>query len=133
MTPLHDYVYRFAHSQLHMAGRCRVRIYERKNSAHTVLLTELHDNPGESIASSCERIATELAARWQLNPRTTRWIQHVATLDNQPQHFETLEFTWDSQRIATAPRWQRISEEKAADLTGAALSAIARRIGDSGA
>ena len=42
MKPLIDYFYRFPSNHLYnMPGRCRVRIYKRKNGAHTVLLTEL--------------------------------------------------------------------------------------------
>ena len=90
MKPLHDYFYRFPHELLRMPGRCRVRIYKRKNGTHTVLLTELNNNAGESIASACERIATDLTTARGLNPKTTRWIQHDPPQDDLPQVFEEI-------------------------------------------
>lgn len=132
MTPLHDYVYRFSRAHLHMAGRCRVRIYKRKNGGHTVLLTELNDNPGESIASACQTIASDLAARWAFSPRTTRWLIHDATLENLPQRFDEVQFTWEDNYSATLPQWKRLSQDQSEALTGETLSALNRRIGDTG-
>ncbi len=130
MKPLHDYFYRFPHTQPGMPGRCRVRIYKRQNGDHTVLLTELDTNSGESIASACERIATDLAAVRGLNPKRTRWIQHDSSYDDLPQEFGELQFTWDSTNTASDPQWQRIGDEQAEALTGASLSALNRRLGD---
>lgn len=132
MTPTQDYIFRFARDYLHMAGRCRVRIYERKNRAHTVLLTELNDNPGESIASASEQIVTELAARWKLSAPSTRWIHHDATHENGAPQFDELEFDWDSNRVANQPRARRLSESQVEELTGADLATLERRIGDLG-
>ena len=132
MKPLHDYFYRFPSEPHQVPGRCRVRIYRRKNGAHTVLLTELDTNTGESIAGACERIATNLAAVRELNPRTTRWIQHDPPHDDLPQVFEELQFTWDSDNTAHDPQWQPIDDEQAETLTGASLDDLERRLGDIG-
>ena len=109
-----------------------MRIYRRKNGTHTVLLTELDTNTGESIAGACERIATNLAAVRELNPRTTRWIQHDPPHDDLPQVFEELQFTWDSDNTAHDPQWQPIDDEQAETLTGASLDDLERRLGDIG-
>ena len=130
MKPLHDYFYRFPHENGRMPGRCRIRIYKRNNGAHTVLLTELNNSSGESIASACERIATDLAALRGLNPKTTRWIQHDPPQEELPQVFEELQFTWDSNGAASDPQWQRLGDEQVEALTGASLSALNRRLGD---
>ena len=130
MKPLHDYFYRFPHEHLGVPGRCRVRIYKRKNGTHTVLLTELNSNSGESITSACERIATDLAAAKRLNPKTTRWIQHEPPQDDLPQVFDELQFTWDSNNTANDPQWQSLDDEQAEALTGDSLSALNRRLGD---
>ena len=132
MKPLHDYFYRFPSEPHQVPGRCRVRIYRRKNGTHTVLLTELDTNTGESIAGACERIATNLAAVRELNPRTTRWIQHDPPHDDLPQVFEELQFTWDSDNTAHDPQWQPIDDEQAETLTGASLDDLERRLGDIG-
>ena len=130
MKPLHDYFYRFPHEQLRMQGRCRVRIYERKNGTHTVLLTELNSNLGESITSACERVATAIAAKRGLNPKTTRWIQHDPSNDELPQVFDELHFTWDSNNTASDPQWQRLVDEQVEALTGDILDTLNRRLGD---
>lgn len=132
MKPLHDYFYRFPSEPHQVPGRCRVRIYRRKNGAHTVLLTELDTNTGESIAGACERIATNLAAVRELNPKTTRWIQHDPPHDDLSQIFEELQFTWDSDNAAHDPQWQPIDDEQAETLTGASLDDLERRLGDIG-
>ena len=132
MKPIHDYFYRFPSEPHQVPGRCRVRIYRRKNGTHTVLLTELDTNAGESIAGACERIATNLAAVRELNPRTTRWIQHDPPHDDLPQVFEELQFTWDSDNTAHDPQWQPIDDEQAETLTGASLDDLERRLGDIG-
>ena len=132
MKPLHDYFYRFPSEPHQVPGRCRVRIYRRKNGTHTVLLTELDTNTGESIAGACERIATNLAAVRELNPKTTRWIQHDPPHDDLSQIFEELQFTWDSDNAAHDPQWQPIDDEQAETLTGASLDDLERRLGDIG-
>lgn len=129
MKPSHDYFYRFPHAQLGVRGRCRVRIYERKNGAHTVVLTELDSNSGESIASACELIATNITAIRGLNPKTTRWIQHIPPHDGSPQAFDELHFTWDGKK-ASNPQWQGLVDEQAEALTGEILDSLNRRLDD---
>ena len=132
MKPLHDYFYRFPSEPHQVPGRCRVRIYRRKNGTHTVLLTELDTNAGESIAGACDRIATHLATVRVLNRKTTRWIQHDLPHDDLPQVFEELQFTWDSDNTARDPQWQHIDDEQVVLLTGASLDDLERRLGDLG-
>jgi hypothetical protein len=129
LKPLHDYFYRFPPEASRMPGRCRVRIYKRKNGTHTVLLTELNTSAGESIASACERIVTDLAASKGLNPKTTRWIQHDPPDDELPHAFEEMQFTWDN-NTARDPKWQPVDDEQAEALTEESLSALNRRLGD---
>ena len=130
MKPQYDYFYRFPQERLQVAGRCRVRIYERNRGARTVLLTELDSNSGESITSVCERIATDLAATKNLNPKTTRWIQHDPQHDGLPQVFDELQFTWSSDNTASDPQWQHLDDEQVEALTGDSLDAMGRRLGD---
>lgn len=132
MEPKHDFYYRFPRGGFGLPGRCRVRIYRRKNGAHTVLLTELYSNTGESIASACERIAVDLVAVRGLNPKTTRWIQHDPLDDDQPDLFDGLQFTWGSDGIASEPEWQRLDDERVEALTGETPSVLSRRFDDLG-
>jgi hypothetical protein len=130
MEPLYDYFYRFPHEQLRMRGRCRVRIYERKNDACTVLLTELDSNLGESVTEACGRIATNVAAARGLNLKTTRWIQHERPHDDEPHVFDELHFTWDSNNTASDPQWERLDDKQAEALTGNIVDTLNRRLGD---
>ena len=113
-----------------MRGRCRVRIYERKSNANIVLLTELNSNTGESIASACERIATNIAATKGLSTKTTRWIYHDPPHDDLPQVFDELLFTWDGDNKASDPQWQVLEDEQAEALTGELLGALNRPMGE---
>ena len=130
MKPLHDYLYRFQNEQLRMRGRCRVRIYEHTPRQHTVLLTELHSNSGESITSACERIASVIAATKGLSVKTTRWIQHEPPHDDLPHVFEEIHFTWDSNNLASTPQWQPLQDQQVEALTGEVLSTLNRQLGD---
>jgi hypothetical protein len=130
MKPLHDFFYRFPQDYLQMSGRCRVRIYSRQRGAHTVLLTELSTNAGESISSACDRIATDLAAKKGLNPKTTRWIQQELAHDEQPEAFDEVQFTWDSDATASAPQWLRLDDEQVEMLTGQSRSILGLRLGE---
>lgn len=131
MAPIQDYIYRFPGNHQQLSGRCRMRLYKRTAKAHTVLLTELNYNSGEPTAAASARIATDLAARWQLNPRTTRWVLHDGTGEGPSPHFDEMEFTWDGNRVASQPRWQSLSAVQAEALTGDSLVALNRGIGDS--
>jgi hypothetical protein len=130
---LHDYYYRIQDQRLHMPGRCRVRVFERKNGTHTVVLTELETNTGESVSSSCERIASDLVVVKSLNPNTTRWIQHQSPQNDLPQVFDEIQFTWSGNNKAGAPEWQRLSHEQAETVTGASLRELGQPYGESDA
>jgi len=146
MKPIHDYYYRFQDKQLRRPGRCRVRIYKRKNGTHVVLLTELATNTGESITGSCEHIATDLVATKNLNPKTTRWIQHESPdvdpdydptndglpQDKPPQVFEELRFEWGSGARASKPQWRAMDEEEAIAMMDASIAALDLRMGEAG-
>ncbi len=129
MQPLQDYMYRFPHESTRIFGRCRVRIYTRKKSAHTVLLTEV-SNSGETITTACTRIASDLTARWKLNPKTTQWIQHTPPQADLPIEFMRIKFTWDQNKHADDPQWERLTVEQVEELTGESLAALNRRLGD---
>lgn len=128
--PLHDYFYRFPDSHLGTPGRCRVRMYKNLRGNHVVLLTELGTNSGESISAACDRIATGLTARWGLNPKTTRWIEHAPPLDDAAAEFDELKFTWKSDKTAENPQWTHLDSQEAEAMTGEDLNALNRSLGD---
>lgn len=135
MKPLHDYFYRFPRDYPNIPGRCRVRIYKRKNGTHTVVLTELNNNSGESITSACTRIATHLVAVKELNPKTTRWIQHDLphgdmANGNGSHEFHELQFTWSSHNTARELQWQGLDDAQVEALTSDSLSALCQVMGN---
>ncbi|MBX2998881.1 MAG: hypothetical protein KF893_10255 [Caldilineaceae bacterium] len=130
MPSFQDYIYRFPRESYQLSGRCRVRIYKRKNGSHIVLLTDVSNNTGESITTASARIATDLLARWNLNPKTTRWIQHTPPEADLPAEFAHLTFTWGADKRAEAPQWQPFTAEQVERLTGEPLNALNRRLGD---
>ena len=130
MKPVQDYFYRFPQESSRMPGRCRVRIYRRSNGSHIVLLTELDASAGESISSACDRIATDLAAKKGLNPKTTRWIQQELAHDEQPEVVDEVQFTWDSDFTAGDPQWLRLDDEQVELLTGQSRSILGLRLGE---
>lgn len=132
MKPLYDYFYRFPSVPYQAQARCRVRIYRRKTGIRAVLLTELDANPGESIASACDRIATGLVATRGLNPKSTRWIIHEPARDDQPQVFHEMRFSWDDRGTASDPQWHNLTGEEVETLTGDSLDSFNRRLGEVG-
>lgn len=95
-----------------------------------MLLTELDSNSGESIASACEQIATNIAATRNLDPKRTRWIQHDPLHEDLPQVFNELRFTWDGNNRASDPQWKHLNDEQAEALTGEVLGALNHQLGD---
>lgn len=131
-TPRYDYFYNFPFGPLRVRGRCRVRIYERANNARTVLLTELDSNVGESITEACARIATNLATAKELNPKKTRWIQHMPPQGDELSVFDEVTFTWDGSNTASDPSWQRLDDSQVKALTGDTLEMLNGRLGELG-
>lgn len=67
-----------------------------QHSGNTVLLTELHDNPGTSVTNACVLLASELAERFNIKPEELRVIERypesrteysVANLQPDPHWF----------------------------------------------
>ena len=117
MEPIEDYFYRYPVKPPQIAGRCRVRVYQKGNGAHAIVLTEAKGNPGEPIAAVGAEIATDLVKRWKLSPKKTRWIEHVPSKGKKADSFGELKFTWNSDKVATKPKWNRITIEEAEELT----------------
>lgn len=132
MKAIHDYFYRIPNPHPIKTGRCRVRMYKAKNGAHIVLLTELTSNTGESIAAASDRIATDLVIRWGLNPKSTRWLEHVLPQDGHAAEFGEWKFTWGKDRVASDPQWKELDSATVEELTDETLATLNRALGDVG-
>jgi hypothetical protein len=47
-----DQIYRYRSLAAQRQGYCRLRIYKQRNGSQTVLLTEVANNPGQSITAA---------------------------------------------------------------------------------
>jgi len=113
-----DQIYRYRSLAAQRQGYCRLRIYNRRGG-HLVVLTEVPNNPGQSITAASEVIATGLVKRYRLNPTTTRWIEHwpADTRDElSVASYALVEYTW-LDGVASSPRWQGLSLERGEALT----------------
>src|SRR5687767_2077264 len=115
-----DYILTYNHDR----ARCRVRIYSERDGPRTAILTELPENTGMSITNASEEIATMLAARWQLDPKTTAWVEHYPPEawreeERRDETFDEIHYTWDSNKTADTPRWRRLTIEEVERMTGA--------------
>src|SRR6185436_6604885 len=113
-----DQIYRYRSLAAQRQGYCRLRIYNRRGG-HLVVLTEVPNNPGQSITAASEVIATSLVKRYRLNPATTRWIEHwpADTRDElSVASYALVAYTW-LDGIASSPHWQSLSLERGEALT----------------
>ncbi|MEM7128187.1 MAG: hypothetical protein AAF702_17780 [Chloroflexota bacterium] len=124
MELLEDYFYPYPVKPPQIVGRCRVRIYKRKNGSRVVLLSEAKGNKGEPIAAVSSAIATDLVKRWDINPKTARWIEHTPGTKKKKDAFGELTFTWDSEKVASKAKWKKITLDAAEELTGDVLVEI---------
>lgn len=117
-----DQIYRYRSLAAQRQGYCRLRIYMRRGH-HTVLLSEVANNPGQSITASSDVIATGLAARYHLNPAATHWIEHWpadASGHSSEDVYAAVKYTWQD-GVASSPSWQSLSREQVEALTGVLL------------
>lgn len=119
----HDQIYRYRSLARQRQGYCRLRIYERGDGVQTVLLTEVPNNPGQSITAASEVIATGLAARYHLNPVTTLWLEHWPADTSTKlvkDAYASVKYTW-LDGIASNPRWRHVSLEQVEAMTDTLL------------
>lgn len=129
---LHDYLFRFPYNHQSTGGLCRVRIYQGEKNNQLVLLSELTSHAAGSIAAASDAIAGLLVTRYTLNPKKTRWIEHVPAVDDEPAEFGELTFTWQGSKALPDPRWQRLEAAEAEALTGETLADLERPAGETG-
>jgi hypothetical protein len=114
-----DQIYRYRSLAAQRQGYCRLRIYAQR-TGHVVLLTEVANNPGQSITAASDVIATGLAARYHLDPITTIWIEHWPSdiMDKLSMDaYASVKYTWKD-GVATRPRWRQLALERVEAMTG---------------
>lgn len=105
-------------------SRCGVRVLTLYGRT-TVILSELHDNPGTAVTNRAELIATMLLADCLagLNPTEIRWIKHDPSGQNQKQEtFDWIEFSYGrSGHVLTDARRRRLFPLEVEDLRAALI------------
>ena len=100
-------------------SRCGVRVLTLSGRT-TVILSELHDNPGTPVTNRAELIATMLLTDCLagVEPTELRWIEHYPSGQNKKQEtFDWIEFNYDrSGRGLTDARWRRLTALEVEDL-----------------
>jgi len=83
-------------------GRCRVRVFEPdepERDSYVVVLTELRDNPGQSVTNAAEEIAAGVVLANALPTSRTVWIEHyeggARGTPEDPATFDLLTFSAD--------------------------------------
>ena len=105
------------YQQFGQRGMCHLRILQQEKES-IVIATETAVNPGKSVTNAAEDIATQAVQQFQLDPTTTRFIEHYTKESyegSEEGHFEVT-FTWQEQE-ATNPQWKPLQPHEIAALT----------------
>ncbi len=114
-----DQIYRYRSLATQRQGYCRLRIYTRRGG-HVVVLSEVANNPGQSVTAGSDIIATRLVERYQLNPESTLWIEHWPAdykAKGSEDAYAAVNYRWVN-GTAISPRWRRLSSEQVAMMIG---------------
>lgn len=103
-----------------LTGRCRMRVFETP-IGHTVLFSELADNPGPSVINAASAVIRAAAAKLDISTEETLWIEHSG--DFSYTGGRGGEETFSRMRLSGAGTvsFQHWPNSLALDLLGAAL------------
>jgi hypothetical protein len=98
---------------------CGLKIIEKIDKT-IVIATELYDsNPGSSVTSRVDKLATELINKYNINHEKLIFIEHnpdrKSSLEFFKETFDRVNFEWDGTKLMN-PSWERLSLEKVNDL-----------------
>ena len=81
---------------------CSLEVLPLSDGRTAVIATEVADNPGTSVTNAFELLATDVCARFTIDPRRLVWIEHygypAAACPTEARGFNMVRFT-----IAPAP------------------------------
>lgn len=95
---------------------CGLKIIVQKDNT-IVIVTELNDsNPGSSVTSRIDKLATEIIAKYGIEHEKLIFIEHSpdrnSNLEFLKETFDIVNFEWDGVRFIN-PSWKRIAKEEA--------------------
>jgi hypothetical protein len=98
---------------------CGLKIIAKKDKT-IVVLTELYDsNPGSSVTSWIDKLATGLIREYEIEPEKLILIEHnpdrKSSLEFFKETFDQVNLVWDGTKFMN-PVWERISIEQVIKL-----------------
>ena len=94
---------------------CGLKIVTSNNNT-VIIAAELHtSNPGSSVTSWVDKLATELLKKHNLNHENLIFIEHnpdrKSKLIFYKEIFDKVSFEWDGEKFIN-PSWKRITKEE---------------------
>ncbi len=94
---------------------CGLKIVTKQDKTITIA-TELYDsNPGSSVTSWVEKLATELIKKHNIDHNNLIFIEHSpdrkSNLEFYKETFDKVTFEWDGEKFVK-PSWARMTKEE---------------------
>jgi hypothetical protein len=94
---------------------CGLKIIDRKDII-VIIATELYDsNPGSSVTSWVEKLATEIITKFNIDPNKLIFIEHnpdrKSSLEFFKETFDIVNLEWDGVKFIN-PLWKRITRQE---------------------
>jgi len=113
--PQTEEIFNYRVSSNKIEARCSIEIYRGKSDL--AIVTELSNNPGNSICNAFEELFLQVVKGYDLRPDKLLWIEHWgvwkvsegADYDREEEEWVKVIFDWDGRR-ACNPRWQYVSQ-----------------------
>jgi hypothetical protein len=101
-------------SRIH-AGQCAIDIARYDNGVHCAMMTESKNNKGLSVTNICNRIATQVYARFLADISADKivWLEHSPASRMHKAHVDIIQFQHTLQKgivSFTTPQWKRFFE-----------------------
>ena len=98
---------------------CGLKIIDKSDKT-IIVVTELYDtNPGSSVTSWIDKLATELIRRFEIEPEKLILIEHnpdrKSSLEFFKETFDIVSFEWDGEKLIN-PSWKRITKAEVDNL-----------------
>jgi len=113
-----DYIYHFK-GAWDVPSFCGLKIISKKDKT-IVVLTELYDsNPGSSVTSWIDKLATGLIREYEIEPEKLILIEHnpdrKSSLEFINETFDLVTFEWNGEKFVS-PSWKRLTLNQIVDI-----------------
>jgi len=113
-----DHIYHFK-GAWDVPSFCGLKIIAKKDKT-LVILTELYDsNPGSSVTSWIDKLATGLIREFEIEPEKLILIEHnpdrKSSLEFFKETFDIVSFEWNGKNFVS-PSWKRLTLDQVFDI-----------------